>query len=94
MESVYSSFLTAFQNITNLFAKKIFINEIYNMVLTESMVETFGYFALKSDFKIAMLSKIESDKTAADKLEVLSLIDCLKYMMLICVQKNEELDKM
>lgn len=35
MESVYTSFLTAFQNITNLFAKKIFINEIYNMVLTE-----------------------------------------------------------
>ena len=26
-------------------------------------------------------------------MEVLSLIDCLKYIMLICVQKNEELDK-
>jgi hypothetical protein len=61
-----------------LFAKKIFVNEIYNFMLTEKIVETFGYFALKSDFKEAILTKI-------DKLEVLSLIDCLKYVILLCV---------
>lgn len=93
MKSVYESFLTAIQNIINLFAKKIFTNEIYNMMLTEVLIETFGYFSLKSDFKEAILSKIESDKTASDKLEVLSLLDCLKYIMLICVQTNEDLDK-
>ena len=68
-----------------MFAKKIFVNEIYNFMLTETIVETFGYFALKSDFKEAVLAKIENDKNASDKLEVLSLIDCLKYVILLCV---------
>jgi len=54
-------------------------------MLTEKIVETFGYFALKSDFKEAILAKIENDKNASDKLEVLSLIDCLKYVILLCV---------
>ena len=85
MQKIYGTFLEVTQSIVNLFVKKIFCKDVYNTVITESILETFGYFALKGDFKSAILSKIEQDKVSDEKLEVLSLIDALKYLMLISV---------
>lgn len=93
MQKIYSTFLEVTQAIVTLFVKKIFTKDVYNVMITASILETFGYFALKGDFKAAILHKIEQDKMSDLKLEVPSLIDCLKYLMLLSVQVNDELDK-
>ena len=49
-----------------------------------------GYFSLKADFKLEIIKKIQNDKEDPEKLQKLSLLDSLKYIILLSVQTGSQ----
>ena len=67
---------------------KVLDKPVHSTYIFESIVEILGYFSLKADFKTEILQKITSDKTDPEKLKKLSLLDSIKYLILLSVQTS------